>query len=259
MGKKICLSHYYDLEVNLGLSPDKLLIDEHNKSFFRTHIPLTAFMMGMGWEELDSKLRFIPEGKTSDDYIIVNREEFDEVSDTKSTKPRKLEDIKPPVKKGRKPLHDRPGLYSYYYYHLKNLAQDLGWNLVIHGSMDRDMDLIAIPWGENPVSHGQLIHKLADFLGGKIEVNPGGTLYSVKPHGRIVYIINLNRQLMEESQVRDNSFLGRESQYYLDISVIPLVLINTAEGKIALEKEGDNKLNTLLRGLRELINGISPE
>lgn len=77
-----------------------------------------------------------------------------------------------------------------------------------------------------------------------------GVLYTVKPHGRIVYVINLNRTLMEESQVRDISFMGRDSQYYLDISVIPLVLINTAEGKIALESKENNKLNTLLGGFK---------
>lgn len=42
--------------------------------------------------------------------------------------------------------HAKPQLYAFYFLKLKEIAKELGYNLVIDGSMARDLDLIAIPW-----------------------------------------------------------------------------------------------------------------
>lgn len=47
-----------------------------------------------------------------------------------------------------KPVHAKPSLYAYYFYELKVIALQFGYNLCLHGSLNRDMDLIAIPWIE---------------------------------------------------------------------------------------------------------------
>ena len=49
-----------------------------------------------------------------------------------------------------KPLHAKPNIYAYYFEALKAIAKEYGYNLVVHGSMNRDLDLIAIPWVNDP-------------------------------------------------------------------------------------------------------------
>ncbi len=41
-----------------------------------------------------------------------------------------------------KPIHVKPQFYTYAFLPLKEIALRYGYNLVIHGSMNRDMDLI---------------------------------------------------------------------------------------------------------------------
>lgn len=118
-----------------------------------------------------------------------------------------------------KPLHAKPGLYTYYFEMLKEVALKYGYNLVVHGSMNRDLDLIAIPWNEELLPHEDMIKEMSELIGGEILINDDRRIYSDKPHGRIVYVIDLNRA--------DLNFLSRfkdlpyeDKQYYFDISVI---------------------------------------
>ena len=96
--------------------------------------------------------------------------------------------------------------------------------------MDRDMDLVAVPWTDSPKTHLELLQAFNKFLNG-IE---GGALvndqfftyeqeeqnilekyycFSKLPGGRSSYIINLNRG------GRFNGYI--DEQYYLDISITP--------------------------------------
>jgi hypothetical protein len=111
-----------------------------------------------------------------------------------------------------KPIHARPSLYAYYFYDLKKIALRYGYNLVLHGSLDRDLDLIAIPWQEKLKPHDKMIKSFAKHLGGKLQLW-GKLEYTSKPHGRICYVINLNRG--------EKSKEYKDPQYYLDISVVP--------------------------------------
>lgn len=67
---------------------------------------------------------------------------------------------------------------------LRDVARNHGYALAIHGSLNRDFDLIAAPWTEDAVSERELI---AAFC-------KAGALYEVpdkppedKPHGRVGY------------------------------------------------------------------------
>jgi hypothetical protein len=51
-----------------------------------------------------------------------------------------------------KPIHVKPNFYSYCYESLKDIAKNHGYNLLIHGSMNRDLDLIAVAWVNDPSS-----------------------------------------------------------------------------------------------------------
>jgi hypothetical protein len=112
-----------------------------------------------------------------------------------------------------KPIHARPSLYAYYFYDLKKIALRYGYNLVLHGSMNRDLDLIAIPWQDKVKPHDKMIKAFAKFLGGKLMLW-GKLEYTNKPHGRMAYVINLNRGEKNKEY--------KDLQYYLDISVMPI-------------------------------------
>jgi hypothetical protein len=47
--------------------------------------------------------------------------------------------------KQKKLVHAKPSLYAYYFEALKAIAKDYGYNLVVHGSMNRDL-VACIMW-----------------------------------------------------------------------------------------------------------------
>lgn len=71
---------------------------------------------------------------------------------------------------------------------LREAARELGYALALHGSMQRDLDLIAVPWVEEAAEPEALVAAIAKITGG-FEIpgeNPG-----LKPHGRIGYSLHL--------------------------------------------------------------------
>lgn len=101
---------------------------------------------------------------------------------------------------------------------LKETALKFGYNLVIHGSMDRDLDLIAIPWVDEPKDEFLMIQAMDKQLNNVYSEFKEHYLLNTLPGGRKAYAINLNRG------GKWNNYL--DEQWYLDISVTPL--LNTA-------------------------------
>ena len=118
-----------------------------------------------------------------------------------------------------KPIKPKPHFYACIFQYLQQIAADNGYNLVVHGSMNRDLDLIAIPWVDNPIKEKELVKKFALYLRG-VSYEDGteerGYMHSKLPGGRNSYVINLNRGGVW------NEFMIDE-EYYLDISFTPLV------------------------------------
>lgn len=125
-------------------------------------------------------------------------------------------------------IHAKPSLYAFYFSIIKEIGLKYGYNIVVHGSMNRDLDLIAIPWIENIGDIDLMIDEIAIIIGGTLLLqnksidNVNGDRFSIKPHGRIVYIININRDFEMKyngivSEIKDYS----DPQYYIDISVLP--------------------------------------
>ncbi len=126
-----------------------------------------------------------------------------------------------------KPVKVKPAFYARCYQSLQEIARTLGYNLLIHGSMDRDMDLVVVPWIDNPESHMKLLQAFNLYLNGvtylednktEEQVLIDGYCPSILPGGRSSYIIDLNRG------GRFNGYL--DEQYYLDISITPLMVKN---------------------------------
>jgi hypothetical protein len=102
-----------------------------------------------------------------------------------------------------------PAYYASLYILLTVKANQLGYALGIHGSMKRDLDLIAMPWTEMAVSRKHLIAKLAIAVGG-VHSNVRDVDHW-KPFGRVSSSIHLEEGL------------------YIDISVAPRINYKTGQ------------------------------
>jgi hypothetical protein len=144
-----------------------------------------------------------------------------------------------------KPLNEKPGLYSFFYDRLKEIARSHGYNLVVHGSMNRDLDLIALPWSK-PLSDPEImISEMASYLGGEV-LNQTTKQLNCFPHGRIGYVIELARQILWTGE------RVTDKQYYLDISVMPDMEHNSGTRPDEVEEvldELEQKMENLLSNI----------
>ncbi len=95
--------------------------------------------------------------------------------------------------------------YVMAYVKLDRIAWRHGYALALHGSMARDLDLIAIPWTDDADSPENLIAAFHRFIVSKANVEIKGAYHPTqKPHGRVAYAMSI----------------GHDG-HYLDISVMP--------------------------------------
>lgn len=66
-------------------------------------------------------------------------------------------------------------------------AERHGYAIAIHGSLNRDIDIVAIPWVEKPSAPSVLAGAIAEVVGGK--VNPQDPNPGEKLHGRLVFTL----------------------------------------------------------------------
>ncbi len=80
----------------------------------------------------------------------------------------------------------RPAMFSYRIHDIQAVARANGYAIAIHGSMQRDLDVIAVPWMDNAVSGSRLVEELCRALNLTIGSGP-----AQKPHGRQVWTLML--------------------------------------------------------------------
>lgn len=100
-------------------------------------------------------------------------------------------------------LDGRAAFYAVLFNGLKEAAADLGYTLAIHGSMIRDMDLIAIAWTEEAKPVKELVSALSKVLEPTVWKASHFIDKAKKPHGRLVYTLSIY------------------SDWYIDLSIIP--------------------------------------
>ncbi len=117
-----------------------------------------------------------------------------------------------------KPQHCKPSFYAFCFDHIKVIARSYGYNMVLHGSMNRDLDMIAIPWDKNPGNVQAMLAEICSFVGGDImpERDEDRMEFAKTHHGRMIYVVNVNRG------GKWNGY--NDEQYYFDISVMPATL-----------------------------------
>ncbi len=118
---------------------------------------------------------------------------------------------------GEKLVHNnKPAMYAWMLPHLTEVARTYGYALAVHGSMQRDLDLIAVPWTEGAAPTATLVEALRDAVDGHVRNDPPdeNNKYYLdcfnpcdKPHGRKAFSIY---------------FSGR--RFYIDLSVMPRVV-----------------------------------
>ncbi len=98
---------------------------------------------------------------------------------------------------------------------LMKAGREVGYAVAVHGSMARDLDLIAVPWTEEAVSAERLIMHLLAAVDGKLRngARKKGDEWervpasepALKPHGRQTWVVHVGSDGM-----------------YLDVSIMPL-------------------------------------
>jgi hypothetical protein len=112
----------------------------------------------------------------------------------------------------KEPMPARAAAYVALYPMLLQIAKDHGYSLAVHGSVHRDLDLVAVPWIEEASDPLTLIAAFKeatatvtsheDFDHIQPEFQP-----TAKPHGRTAYSLHVTNKGMYGG--------------YLDISVMP--------------------------------------
>ena len=118
-----------------------------------------------------------------------------------------------------KPVHAKPSYYAIMFQPLKEIALKYGYNLVLHGSLNRDMDLIAIPWQEELGDVDAMIQEFCDYVGGRINEH----VKKDAPHGRKWYVIDIYRGMLEKVPGFTERIYHEDPQTYIDISVTPIL------------------------------------
>lgn len=86
-------------------------------------------------------------------------------------------------------------IYSQLLPRIRERGKELGYAIAIHGTMERDFDLLAVPWTEDAGSADDLVHFIAEAVGGYVigdGVNEHGMVSdkpTVQPHGRMSWNI----------------------------------------------------------------------
>jgi hypothetical protein len=101
---------------------------------------------------------------------------------------------------------------------LQEEARDCGWALAVHGSMRRDLDLIAVPWDSRyctPNSLAQRLQEIASPAGWSYAIKQITKLWQKKPRGRraialVIAGVSCGVEIAQKKKL---------GQPYLDISV----------------------------------------
>lgn len=96
---------------------------------------------------------------------------------------------------------------------IRERARAMGWAITEHGSMDRDIDLVGVPWTEDAAMGDDML-RFAFPIGPFYEWAPG----SRKPCGRVAYLIS--RKGAHIAKPEDATGKGRWTPPIIDISLM---------------------------------------
>jgi hypothetical protein len=89
---------------------------------------------------------------------------------------------------------------------MRAVAKKQGYSIAVHGTLNRDIDLVALPWTEQAIDCDQLVSLLVGAIAGVTGSCLKSSAWVVKPHGRLARVLLV--------------YCG-ESHHSLDLSVMP--------------------------------------
>lgn len=126
-----------------------------------------------------------------------------------------------------KPIHAKPSLYALYFEMIKKVGLKYGYNVVLHGSMNTDLDLIAIAWEEVIGDVDLMVDEISDLIGGEVMMqnrsvtNEEGYRFTKTHHGRLHYIINIHSGFEYKFNGTQTNIVDfTDPKYYIDLSII---------------------------------------
>jgi len=96
----------------------------------------------------------------------------------------------------------KAAFYACMWGDLRTAALDCGWALALHGSLNTDMDIMAMPWTEDAKPVEDMVKALSGCFTESPFAKDHCTPHRTKPHGRVVYTMSI------------------WGNFYLDISVM---------------------------------------
>lgn len=106
--------------------------------------------------------------------------------------------------------------YVVLYPTLLSIARKHGYTVAVHGSFQRDMDLIFVPWVEGASSPEAVLREIKKKTGTVIASHRSDHLHpnfapTQKPHGRVAYVLHFTEQ-GGFGPYMDISFMPRKPQ-----------------------------------------------
>lgn len=86
--------------------------------------------------------------------------------------------------------HGKAVFYAAIYGDLREKAMECGWALGLHGSLNSDMDIMAMPWTEDATDADIMIANLYKCFEEDLWSMPVKHI-GEKPNGRVVYTISI--------------------------------------------------------------------
>lgn len=83
----------------------------------------------------------------------------------------------------------RSAFYACIWDDIRQCAMNCGWAVALHGSLNSDMDIMAMPWVEDSMSFEELIKQISELFTDNDNSENYFITYSEKPHNRIVATI----------------------------------------------------------------------
>lgn len=95
--------------------------------------------------------------------------------------------------------------YATIWESIRKIVYEHGWGAGLHGSLSRDMDIIAIPWSEDAINADTLIDIIIEkcFENNILAKYGKQVIRNSKPHGRICYAIPITEELYLDISIMD--------------------------------------------------------
>ena len=106
-----------------------------------------------------------------------------------------------------KPLANlRPALYAPRIHEIQAIARAHGYAVAIHGSMQRDLDVVAVPWTDKATLGDDLVQALCD----RMPCTLGPNSPTERPHGRMSYTLLMVGSLFMDLSVMPRVTVARQ-------------------------------------------------